>query len=150
MSLPVEVDWILIKAEDTPASGTYTLICGIEDVNINGGVSTTDRFVRDCATPGAVPYRKTKVNGRQLDITGSGLSNTQEITRLEALLGVLRNYKAELYREGPTTAGVLLGTYSGEFRMISNGLSGPRSSDSSSDFALASNGTYLYTDASGS
>lgn len=150
MSLPVEVDWILLKLEDTPSSGTYTLICGIEDVTINGGVNTTDRFVRDCATPGGVPYRKTKVTGRQLDISGSGLSNTQEITRINAALGALRNYKAELYREGPTDAGVLLGTYAGEFRMTSSNLSGPRNADSSAEIALASNGVWTYTDASGS
>lgn len=150
MSLPVEIDWALIKAGDGESPEVFTLICGIVDVSINGGASTTDRFVRDCAAPGAVPYRKTKVTGRQLDITGSGLSNTQEEERLNGLLGSLNNYTIELYREGPTDAGVLLGHYAGEFRMTSKNINATRESPSSLEIALASNGEWTYTDAAGS
>lgn len=150
MSLPVEIDFALIKAGDGESPEVFTVICGIQDVTINGGANTTDRFVRDCATPGAVPYRKTKVNGRQLDITGSGLSNTQEEVRLNSLLGALNNYQVELYREDGTDAGTLLGTYAGEFRMTSKNINAPRESPSSLDIALASNGAWTYTDAAGS
>ncbi len=150
MSLPVEIDFALIKAGDGDSPEAFTSICGIQDVQINGGVNSTDRYVRDCAKPGAVPFRKTKVNGRQLDITGSGLSNTQEEVRLNGLLGALNNYKIELYREDGTDAGVLLGTYSGEFRMASKNINAPRENPSSLDIALASNGEWEYSDAAGS
>lgn len=150
MSLPVEIDFALIKAGDGEVSETFTTICGIQDVAINGGVNTTDRFVRDCDAPGAVPYRKTKVNGRQLDITGTGLSNTQEEVRLNGLLGALNNYRVELYRDNGTDAGVLLGHYAGEFRMTSKNIGAPRDTDASLEIALASNGAWTYTDAAGS
>lgn len=150
MSEPVEVDWALIKAGDGETVETFTLICGIQDVTINQTVNTTDRAVRDCEAPGAVPTRKTKVNSKQLDISGSGLSNTQEEVRLNALLGTLNNYRVELYREGPTDAGVLLGTYAGEFRMTAKNLNATRDGTSSMDVSLASNGAWTYTDAAGS
>jgi hypothetical protein len=150
MSLPVEIDWALIKAGDGEESEAFTIICGIQDVQINGGVNTTDRFVRDCAAPGAVPYRKTKVNGRQLDITGSGLSNTQEEERLNSLLGALNNYTVELYRDDGSDGGVLLGTYSGQFRMTSKNIGAPREGDASLEIALASHGAWDYEDAAGS
>lgn len=150
MSLPVEIDFALIKAGDGEDPEGFTVICGIQDVQINGGVNTSDRYVRDCAKPGAVPFRKTKVNGRQLDITGSGMSNTQEEERLNGLLGALNNYKVELYREDGSDGGVLLGTYSGEFRMTSKNINAPRENPASLDIALASHGKWIYTDAAGS
>lgn len=150
MSTPVEIDWALIKAGDGEASETFTLICGIQDVTINQTVNTTDRAVRDCDAPGAVPARKTKVNSKQLDISGSGLSNTQEEVRLNTLLGTLNNYRIETYREGATDAGVLLGTYAGEFRMTAKNINATRDGTSSMDISLASNGAWTYTDAAGS
>ena len=150
MSLPVEIDWALIKAGDGESPEVFTLICGIVDVTINQGANTSDRAVRDCDAPGAVPFRKTKVSSKQLDISGTGLSNTQEEVRLNGLLATLNNYQVELYREGPTDAGVLLGTYSGEFRMTAKNISAVRDNPSSMDIALASNGQWTYTDAAGS
>jgi len=150
MSTPIEVDWALIKLGDGEEVEAFTLICGIEDVAINGGVNTTDRFVRDCTTPGAVPTRKVKVNGRQLDISGTGLSNTQEEVRLNGALGKRRNYRVELYRDDETDAGVLLGTYAGTFVMTTKNLNTSRNSDASMEVNLANHGDWTYTDAAGS
>lgn len=150
MSLPVEIDWALIKLEDTPDSGTYTLICGIQDVSINQTANTSDRGVRDCNTPGAVPYRKTKVSSKQLDISGTGLSNSQEETRLNAAVGAVRSYKVETYRDDGTDAGHLLGTYTGDFRMTAKNINATRDGDSSMEISLASDGSWSYTDAAGS
>lgn len=150
MSLPVEIDWALIKLGDGETVETFTLICGIQDVSINQSANTTDRAVRDCETPGAVPTRRTKVNSKQLDISGSGLSNTQEEVRLNAALGAVSNYQVELYREGPTDAGVLLGTYAGAFRMTSKNINATRDGTSGLEIALASDGAWTYADAAGS
>lgn len=150
MSLPVEIDWAIVKMGDGEDPEVFTIVCGIQDVQINGAANSTDRFVRDCETPGAVPYRMTKVNGRQLDISGSGLSNSQETTRLNGALGSLKNYKVETYRDDGTDAGVLLGTYSGRFRLTTNNVNTTRDGDSSADINLASHGAWTYTDAAGS
>lgn len=150
MSEPVEVDWALIKMGDGEDPEQFTLICGIQDVQINGGVNTQDRYVRICEAPGAVPARKVKVNGRQLDISGSGLSNTEEEERLNAALGKKKNYHIELYRDDETDAGVLLGTYAGQFVMTSKNLNTSREGTSGLDLALANNGAWTYTDAAGS
>lgn len=150
MSLPVEIDWAIVKMGDGESPEVFTIICGIQDVQINGAANTSDRFVRDCDTPGAVPYRKTKVSGRQLDISGSGLSNSQEATRLNDALGSLKNYKVETYRDDGTDAGVLLGTYAGAFRLTANNVNTTREGDSSADISLASHGAWTYTDAAGS
>ena len=144
MSLPTEADFALIKMGDGAATEVFTTICGIQDVTVNQTVNTTDRFVRDCAKPGEVPNRKTKVNGKQLDISGSGLSNVDTIATLNAALGVVTNYKIELYADDGTDAGDLLGTYSGAFRMTSNNLSVPREGEASGDINLASDGAWTY------
>lgn len=150
MSLPVEADFALIKLGDAEEVENFTLICGIQDVTINQGASTSDRFVRDCETPGAVPVRKVKVSGKQLDISGTGLSNTQEEERLNAAVGKKRNYRVELYRDDDTDAGVLLGTYAAEFVMTTKNIGSPRDGASSLEIALANNGAWTYTDAAGS
>lgn len=147
MSLPTEADFALIKMGDGAGPEVFTLICGIQDVTINQSANTTDRYVRDCATPAAVPFRKTKVNGKQLDISGTGLSNVDTIDSLNDALGALKNYKVELYGEDGTDTGELLGTYSGQFRMTSNNLSVPREGEASGDLNLASNGAWTYTPA---
>lgn len=150
MSLPVEIDWAMIKLGDGEEVEEFTLICGIEDVAINGGVNSSDRYVRDCETPGAVPVRKVKVNGRQLDISGSGLSNSQEEVRLNGALGKRRNYRVETYRDDETDAGVLLGTYAGTFVMTAKNINTSRNSDASMEISLANHGDWAYTDAAGS
>lgn len=150
MSLPNEIDWALIKLGDGESPEVFTIICGIQDVSINQGANTSDRFVRDCDEPGAVPFRKTKVSGKQLDIAGSGLSNSLEEVRLNASLGRVENYQIETYRDDGSDAGVLLGTYEGPFRMTSKNINATREGDSGLEIALASHGEWEYTDAAGS
>lgn len=150
MSLPVEIDWAIVKLGDGESPEVFTIICGIQDVAVNQTANTTDRNVRDCDTPGAVPTRLTKLNSKQLDISGSGLSNSQEIVRLNDALGKVKNYKVELYRDDETDAGVLLGTYSGAFRMTTNNLNTAREGIAGAEINLASHGDWTYTDAAGS
>lgn len=145
MSLPNEIDFALIKLGDGADPEVFTLICGIQDVTHNEAVNTTDRFVRDCAKPGEVPTRKTKVNGKQLDVGGSGLSNVDQMALLNGALGTLKNYRIELYKDDGTDAGELLGTTTGEFRMTAKNISTTRDGTSSMDISLASEGAWTYT-----
>lgn len=146
MAVPTEIDWLLVKMGDgaTPTE-VFTLVCGIQDVTINQTVNVTDRAVRDCATPGAVPTRKTRATSKQLDISGSGLSNSASIVTLNAALGALKNYKIEAYQDAGTDTGTLLGTFAGNFRMTSSNLSVPREGDGGGDIALASQGAWTWT-----
>lgn len=144
MSLPNEIDWALIKMGDGANTENFTVICGLADVTINESANTSDRFVRDCAEPGAVPFRFTRVSGRQLDVSGSGLSNADEVTRLSGATGKVKNYKIELYKDDGTDGGDLLGTYTGAFRMTANNLNLTRDGDSAGDISLASQGEWTY------
>ena len=147
MSYPTEADFALIKMGDGEDPEVFTAICGIQDVTINKQVNTTDRFVRDCAKPGEVPARKTRANGRQMDISGSGLSNVDNIEDMEAALGVIKNYRVELYKQDGTDTGELLGTYAAAFRLVSDNLSASLQGDSSADISLVSEGDWTYTPA---
>jgi hypothetical protein len=150
MSFPTEFDWMLVKMGDGAApTEVFTVVCGIQDATVNQTANTGDRFVRDCAKPGAIPRRKVKVNGVQLDVTGTGLSNATEVPRLMAALGKHKNYRIEGYADDNTDAGDLLGTFAGTFVMTSSNLAAPREGDGSSEFNLASDGDWTYTPATG-
>jgi hypothetical protein len=144
MSLPTEPDFALVKMGDGADPEVFTQICGLTDITINKGANTTDRAVRDCTKPGETPVRRIKTNSKQLDISGSGLANVDEIVRLEAALGKSKNYKIELYKDDGTDAGDLLGTYSGAFVLTADNMGAPRDGVSSGEFSLANNGPWTY------
>lgn len=146
MSVPTEIEFARIKIGDgaTPTE-VFTTICGLENVTVNETVSTTDRGVRDCTTPNAVPNRRVKVTLRQTDITGSGLSNADEIADLRAALGKTKNYRIECYADDGTDAGDLLGTYAGPFVMTASNLNLTQEGAASAEITLASDGAVTYT-----
>jgi hypothetical protein len=144
MSLPTEIDFALIKLGDGAETEVFEVICGLTDVTHSETVNSSDRFVRDCAKPGEVPFRKTRTNGKQLDVGGSGLTNADMIPTLQAALGRVNNYKIEFYRDDGTDAGELLGTTSGAFLLTANNLNIPREGDASGEISLASDGAWAY------
>ncbi len=145
MTAPTEIDFVLVKMGDGAGSEVFTTICGIQDATINQTANSSDHFVRDCAAPGTPPTRKTKVSGVQLDVTGTGLSNSAEIVRLQAAVGKVKNYKLECYADDGTSGGLLLGTYAAPFRLTANNLNIPREGTASADITLASHGAWTYT-----
>lgn len=147
MSLPTEIDFALIKMGDGESPEVFTIICGMQDVTVNETVNTSDRFVRDCAKPGEVPQRRVQANGKQTDISGTGLTNADEITRVRAALGVSKNYRVECYQRNGTDTGVLLGTYAGPFVMISKNLNLTTDNPGGAEITLASDGAVTYTEA---
>lgn len=141
MSLPREIDWFLVKMADIDGEN-HTLICGIQDATVNEGVNFDSRYIRDCATPGAVPVRKTKTSGRQLDISGGGLVNVDEVERLDGALGHIRNYMIEGYADDGTDAGTLLITYQGDFLLSASNVNVPREGSGTADITLNNHGVY--------
>lgn len=146
MSYPTEADFALIKMGDgaTPTE-VFTIICGVKDVSVNSTANTNDRFVRDCAKPGAVPKRKVRVTGTQQDVSGSGLIDKTQIAKFMAALGNNKNYKVELYIADGTDTGTLMGTFAGSYMMTAANLQANTDSDSSAEITLASNGDFTWT-----
>jgi hypothetical protein len=144
MSLPTEVDFALVKRGDGASTEVFSVLCGLTDVQINQRANSADRFVRDCAKPGEVPIRKTRGTGKMLDVTGSGLTNVDNIATLTTALGKVGNFKVELFADNGTDEGDLLGTISGAFRLNSTDLNIPRDGDASSQIALANHGAWTY------
>ncbi|ABD27169.1 hypothetical protein Saro_2733 [Novosphingobium aromaticivorans DSM 12444] len=148
MSLPVEADFALIKLGDgaTPTE-VFAIACGLQDVNVNRTANSSDRFVRDCAKPGEVPTRKVRVNGKQLDITGSGLIDKTHIDTFEEALGTAKNYKVELYADDGTDAGDLIGTFAGPFVMTAANMAITREGGGTAEVTLANHGPWTWTPA---
>lgn len=145
MSLPTEADFALIKKGDGAGPEVFAIICGLQDVTINQVANSTDRFVRDCAKPGSVPYRKTKATGLQLDVTGSGLTDKSHIDILLEALGKVGNFKIELYQDDGTDTGDLVGTFAAAFLLEASNLNIQRDGDSTSEITLKSNGAWTWT-----
>lgn len=113
MSYPVEPDVIVAKLGDGAEPEVFTAVCGMEGFTINETVNTSDRYRRDCAKPAAIPTRKVKVTGKAWDATGSGVINVDEFARLQAALGIRKNWQFEFRQRDGTDNGVLLGIYEG-------------------------------------
>lgn len=145
MSLPTEFDFALIKLGDGGSpSETFTVACGAQDITMNFASNSSDRFVRDCAKPGEVPYRKAKATGRQLDVTASGLTDTTTFGTELDLLGHHVNTKIELYADDGTDAGDLLGTVDCNMLVTGISIGTPRDGDSTAELTLASNGAWTW------
>jgi hypothetical protein len=145
MSEPTEIDFAIVKMGDGGGTEVFTTICGIVNVVVNRSAQASDRYVPDCAKPGAVPFRKQRVTGRSMEVTGSGLTNSTEIPRLEAALGVLKNYKVEMYAADGTDTGDLLGTYAFASHMTTANMNLTREGDAQADISLPSHGAWTYT-----
>jgi hypothetical protein len=147
MSEPTEIDFAIVKMGDGGGTEAFTTICGLSNVVINRGAQSSDRYVRDCAKPGAVPVRKQRITGKSIEVTGSGLTNADEIERMEDALGTLKNYHVELYKDDGTDAGDLLGTYAFASHMTTANMNLTREGDAQADITLPSHGTWTYTPA---
>lgn len=148
MSVPNESDFALIKVGDGASPEVFTAICGIENVSINRVANTTDRFRRDCAKPGQPAVRRSKTTSKQLDITGTGGVTKTDIEAFDDALGVVKNYKVELYQYDGTDTGDLMGTFDAAFNLTAANMTLDANGDSSGEITLASDGTWTWTAAS--
>lgn len=114
MSLPNEPDFLLIKVQTAPGPpAVFTMLCGVENGNVNESVQTSERYRRDCAKPNKPGSRRLKATGKSWQITGSGVVNVDIEDTLGDIIGVIQNYKAEAYKDDGTDAGDLMGTWAG-------------------------------------
>ena len=145
MSVPNEADFAVLKLGDGGGTEVFSIVCGMQDTNLNEVANTTDRFVRDCTKPGEVPTRKVKVSGKQFDVTASGLTDKATIAILRAELGQSSNWKIEVYKDDGTDTGTLLGTYAGAFVLTAFNQSVPREGNATAEVTLANHGAYTWT-----
>jgi hypothetical protein len=145
MSIPNEADFAIILVGDRGSPENFAAICGIEGVTANRAVQGSDRYRRDCSAPGKPATRTNKITGKSLTITGSGASNVDNIDLFEDLLGIATNYKVEFRDQDGSDAGLLLGTYSGSFIMMSDGISTSANGDSSGEVTLNNEGPWTWT-----
>ena len=145
MSLPTEFDFAVLKIGDGAGPEVFTISCGKNDFTANFVANSTDRFVRDCAKPGEVPFRKTKATGKQLDITGTGLTDVTAFGTEVALVGTRNNVKLEYYTDDGTDAGDLLGTVACNMMVQALNIGAPRDGDASAEIVLASHGAWTWT-----
>lgn len=114
MSEPNSADFALIKVQTAAGPpAVFTLLCGIESVNINRSAQTSETYRRDCAKPNRPGTRKLRVTGSSWSISGSGSDNIDIETTITDAFGVRKPYRVELYRDDGTDGGALMGTYAG-------------------------------------
>lgn len=146
MSLPTEFDFAVIKFGDgaTPTEA-FAISCGKQDVSLNFAAQSSDRYVRDCAKPGEIPFRKAKATGKSLDVTATGLTDKTAFGTEVALVGKHKNIKVELYADDGTDTGTLLGTVACNMLVTALNVSAPREGTSNAEVTLASNGAWTWT-----
>jgi hypothetical protein len=143
MSAPTEIEFALVKVGDgAQPTENFTVLCGLRDVTVNRTVNTTDRTTYDCDKPNAPGIRKVRVNGKQMDITGSGLTNAAQIPLVEATLGRHKNYEIDCYADDGTDAGELLGQYKANFVMTAANMNLTKEGAGSAETTLASDGEW--------
>ena len=60
-------------------------------------------------------------------------------------LGLVKNYKVELYQDDGTDTGDLMGTFAGAFMMSAANMSIPRNGAASAEVTLANHGDWTWT-----
>ena len=146
MSYPTEIDAAIIySVTGTGQTAVRTILCGIENVTINETANTSDRFRTECDKPGRVPTRSVRTTGIQWDITGSGVSNADQLTALKALLGQHKAYEIDAIKYDGTDAGDKLGTFAGTGVLTAKNLNLQRSGDSGLEITIAGEGTLTWT-----
>ncbi|AYJ87670.1 hypothetical protein D3Y57_19245 [Sphingomonas paeninsulae] len=105
---------ILMGDGATPAE-VFTVLCGLNTRSFTIQTNTSDVFVADCALPEDVPARQVNLTGKQWDMSGAGLYNRTDATRIRAAVGVVKNYRfSELEPASPAVA-VDSGWWAGAF-----------------------------------
>lgn len=145
MSLPTEFDFAILKIGDGEGPEVFTISCGKQDISMNFVANSSDRFVRDCAKPGEIPFRKAKATGRQADVTATGLTDVTAFETELALLGKRANVKVELYADDQTDVGDLLGTVAMNALITALNIGASRDGDSTAEIVLASHGAWTWT-----
>ena len=145
MSYPTEIDAAIIYVVTTGSTPVRTILCGIENVTVNETANTSDRFRTECDKPGKIPTRSVRTTSLQWDVTGSGVSNADQMTVLKGLLGQHKAYEIDAIKYDGTDAGDKLGTFAGSGVMTAKNLNLQRTGDSGLEITIAGEGNLVWT-----
>lgn len=145
MGFPAEVDFVVVQLGDGATPEVFTTLCGIDNASINRAVNTSDRFRRDCAKPGSVPSRKVQVQGTQVDVTGSGVFNIDQVDDFTESLGIPKNYRLQVGKRDGTDTGDIVGHFIGPFVMTAYNVS--IGEEGTAEITLASDGAVTWVPA---
>lgn len=147
MSYPTEIDAAIIYRVNESGTPPRTVLCGIENVTVNQTANTRDRVRGDCAKPGKPRTRSVVIISTQWDVTGSGVSNADQIAALKGLLGVHVDYEIDAIKYDGTDGGELLGTFAGTGVLTATNLNLQRDADSGSEITIAGEDDLTWTPA---
>lgn len=149
MSYPTTFEFAFVAVGNGATPEVFTRLCGIQTSGFNHTVATSDRFRRDCAKPALVPVRGVKVNGRQWDLTGSGLYNLDQIDLINGLPGVTKTYQLILLdiSDPAIEAGTVIGTWEGPGVLTAVNLASSEDQEATIELTIASDGLWEYTEA---
>lgn len=139
MAVPQIIEGRLVVFElgNGASPEVFTPLCGVNVNSWNQTVQTTDRFLRDCDNPTAIPNRSAIATGMQEDITLSGYFTLDNRALIESILGQKRNVRLTVYYEdGVTEAGY----YSGRYLITARNMSAPENDAATIELVLASDG----------
>ena len=123
MSVPHDPDIVKVSGGDGESPEVFTLLCGIENLDLNQEVNTSQVPRRDCAKPGLPAVIKNKVQSFQWSASGTGVWNTAQTAAVNALLGISQNYKFEFGVRDGSDGGQIIGIYTGNAMLTSNNVS---------------------------
>lgn len=146
MSVPNTIQLSVISIGDGAPTEAFTDICGINATGFNQTAQTNDRYIRDCATPTAVPLRQVKVTGKSWTLTGNGYYNTDQQSIISAAVAVRHNYKMRVYDDD--VAATLLGTWAGAGVLTSADMGTSENDLGTIQLTIVSHGAWAYTAAS--
>lgn len=141
MSLPIEADFAVVKKGDGADPEVFTVLCGLDTVAINRTANASDRFRRDCAKPGSIPFRRSRTTGKQMDITANGAINIPDLVSFNEALGVSGNYRIELGQYDGTDEGTIIHVINGPFNLLTANTN-VGGDEGASDVSLASDGIW--------
>lgn len=136
--------FVLMVGDGATPSEVFTALCGLNGSQFNRTGQTNDRFIRDCAVPTALPWRKAVRTGKQVDITANGYFNIDNRAEVDALWMENKNYRYVVYDDDGVTP---LGHYGGAGIATSINMGGDENDLGTIEITIASNGAWVWTDA---
>lgn len=146
MALPdvLEDGYVTIMLGNGAGPEVFTAVCGLTTRGFTEQVNTADRFIRDCATPDAIPIRRLTKTGRQWSLSGSGYMARESLAKVQAAVGVTKNWRFMLGQ--PTGDLVFGGNYTGPAMVTTLTLGATEGDLVSIEISIVSDGIWLFAE----
>lgn len=140
--------FILALGDGATPTETFDPLCGLTTRQLQYTANTSDQFIRNCADPEDIPFRRLIVTGEQWSLSGNGTLNRANIADIEAAKGQPRNFR--FYWTEPANDEVFAGYYEGQ--AIITGITIDGNDDAYAQLALQieSDGLWTFTPTAGS